>query len=97
MTQYVDHSYESCLNFASYFSVTCGSLLNPVDIRSTTYEALKTANKIREVKLRNIVEGDCDSYSKKSQDSNVKWVSTFDKNFPSYQDQVRNVNQSTFS
>ena len=43
MTQYVDHSYESCLNFASYFSVTCGSLLNPVDIKATTYEALKTA------------------------------------------------------
>ena len=63
MTQYVDHSYDSCLNFASYFAVTCGSLLNPVDITSTTYAALKTAEKVAEVRQYNQIEGDCDEWS----------------------------------
>ena len=36
MTQYVDHSYNSCLNFASYFSVTCKSVL-----KSTTVDNLE--------------------------------------------------------
>ena len=35
MTQYIDHSYESCLNFAVNFKTTCNSLLTPLDLEGT--------------------------------------------------------------
>jgi len=73
MTQYVDHSYDSCLNFASYFSVTCGSLINPVDITATTFAALNTAQKTSKVRLENAIQGDCDEFSKES------WTSTYSR------------------
>ena len=48
MTQYVDHSYDSCLNFASYFAVTCGSLKTYTDVRDSTlsFAKLNTTAKI---------------------------------------------------
>ena len=35
MTQYIDHSYDSCLSFASNFRTTCGSLETPLTLRGS--------------------------------------------------------------
>ena len=74
MTQYIDHSYASCLNFAGNFKITCNSLITPLDIEQTaaTYAAEgKTDNFTCET-----LESEC--YMSENNETYANWVSDYD-------------------
>ena len=72
MTQYIDHTYSSCLNFATNFKFTCGSLITPMEHEGTV-EEYEDAAKSVPIPCNNFLESECigDTYAPNSFQSSV--------------------------
>ena len=87
----MDHTLDSCLNFASYFLQTCGSLVTPTTVTGTTMEGLLNSGKASTVSCTKMIRNDCDAYG------NTRFAApVYDQAYTAYQNSIKQVNYDSF-